>query len=139
MPMKKCPIINRSHDWKCSNVRSRKSHPRDMISIHPWIIVLICSNQKVKVACLIFALTQVDQTWIGINFRNFKFQLLAKSEFRTNNFYPLLMADFKTVKTFTLLAKIGSGLSLSALFPAVKSSKAAFFNGIIWFVLMSQH
>ena len=73
----------------------------------------------------------MDQTWIGINFRKFKFQLLAKSEFRTNNFYPLLMADFKTIKTFTLLAKIGSGLSLSALFPAVKSSKAAFFNGII--------
>ena len=37
------------------------------------------------------------------------------------------MADFKTIKTFTLLAKIGSGLSLSALFPAVKSSKAAIF------------
>ena len=37
------------------------------------------------------------------------------------------MADFKTVKTFTLLAKIGSGLSLSALFPAKKSSKAASF------------
>ena len=30
------------------------------------------------------------------------------------------MTDFKTVKTFTLLAKIGSGLSLSALFPAAK-------------------
>ena len=37
------------------------------------------------------------------------------------------MADFKTVKTFTLLAKIGSGLSLSALFPAAKSSKVATF------------
>ena len=59
-----------SHDLKCSYVRSRKSHPRDIISIRPWIIVLICSNQKVKVACLIFALTQVDQTWIGINFGN---------------------------------------------------------------------
>ena len=60
-------------------------------------------------------------------FSNFEFQLLSKSEFRTNNFYPLLMADFKTVKTFTLLAKIGSGLSLSALFPAAKSSKVATF------------
>ena len=37
------------------------------------------------------------------------------------------MADFKTVKTFTLLAKIGSGLSLSALFPAAQSSKFAIF------------
>ena len=37
------------------------------------------------------------------------------------------MADFKTVKTFTLLAKIGSGLSLSALFPAAQSSKVATF------------
>ena len=61
-------------------------------------------------------------------FRKFlDLKLLSKSEFLTNNFYPLLMADFKTVKTFTLLAKIGSGLSLSALFPAAKSSKAASF------------
>ena len=37
------------------------------------------------------------------------------------------MADFKTVKTFTLLAKIGSGLSLSALFPAAQSSKVSTF------------
>ena len=29
------------------------------------------------------------------------------------------MADYETVKNFTKLAKIGSGLSLSALFPAV--------------------
>ena len=28
------------------------------------------------------------------------------------------MADYETVKNFTRLAKIGSGLSLSALFPA---------------------
>ena len=69
----------------------------------------------------------MDQTWIGINFRNFEFQLLSKSVVLANYFYPLLMADFKTVKTFTLLAKIGSGLSLSALFPAAQSSKVATF------------
>ena len=45
------------------------------------------------------------------------------------------MADFKTIKTFTLLAKIGSGLSLSALFPAVKSSKAAIFLNWAYLVI----
>ena len=42
-----------------------------------------------------------------------------------NYAYPFSMTDFKTVKTFALIAKIGSGLSLSALFPAAKSSKVS--------------
>ena len=52
-------------------VRSRKSHHPDMSSILPWIIVLIFSSQKVKQACLTYALTQMEQAWIGINLGNF--------------------------------------------------------------------
>ena len=58
-------------DWKFSIVQSRKSHPPDMSSIPPWIIVLIFSSQKVKQACLTYALTQMEQAWIGINLENF--------------------------------------------------------------------
>ena len=92
---------------------------------------MIFSSQKVKQACLTYALTQMEQAWIGINLGNLLISViirfLSKSLFLKNYFHPLLMADFKTVKTFTLLAKIGSGLSLSALFPAAQSSKVSTF------------